>query len=136
MALLITSVVLALVGFGSLDPLPLVAALVLFFIAIIGLFVGLSVEYEEHKKNELKQKPEVKQPEISQSDWETLKQKQRKKAVVMTIVLIVLYLCLVILFSSIQINGGFLLLVIGALFFFIIIHAWSNYKSKQPETQT
>jgi uncharacterized membrane protein (DUF485 family) len=131
-ALIITSLVIAFFGLSSLNGGALIVAVVLFLGAVIGLFVGLSLEYEEHKRNMLNQKPEMKQPEISTSDWETLKKKQRKIAVALTLALMVLYFSIVVLWlSSTIFNSGLLLLVIAALFLFFIALAWSKYQTKK-----
>lgn len=136
-ALIITSLVIIFFGLSSLSPGPVIAAFVLFLGAVIGLFVGLSLEYEEHKRNMLNQKPETKQPEVSTTDWETLNQKRLKIAVGVTIALTVIFFCLLIVWlSSTVINSGLFLMVIGALFLFFIALAWSRYEPKKPETNS
>lgn len=136
-SLIIVSLFTIFFGLSSSGPLLLIAAFVVFLGAVIALFVGLSREYEQHKRNVLNQNPDTKKPELSASDWKRLNQKRLKIAVGVTIALTVIFFCLLIVWlSSTVINSGFFLFVIGALFLFFIGLAWSRYEPKKPETNS
>ncbi|MBI3239894.1 MAG: hypothetical protein HYZ43_13810, partial [Flavobacteriia bacterium] len=131
---------LALIYLAIVAETPILAlfGVLLGMASIILLLVGLAAEdsaanTEKAEKvkaeNELKKKQKE---QLSDEEWDELKQKQYQKAVRTTILLIVLFFA-ISLFAIAVGEPMPLIVITGAMFLIFLAFVWGTYKSKRPE---